>query len=190
VLIWQGELARGESRQIVYQAVPDAALLPGTAVTNSLNIHYDRHDLQFDRSTVFWVDAPNLAESTLTAVPNSPYAANQIAYLLTVRNTGLAAANNITANMRLPDELTVFSGTLLATSGTAWAEGQRILWQGHLAPGQSAMIRIIMLREDTTSERWLAATAVIQDGVTGTALKEQLLHLSPYKLYFPLTIQN
>jgi uncharacterized repeat protein (TIGR01451 family) len=190
VLIWQGALARGKSRQIVYQAVPDAALLPGTAVTNSLTIHYDRHDLSFDRTTVFWVDAPDLAASTFTAVPNPAQATTQIAYLLTVRNTGLTAANNITANMRLPDELTVLSATLLATSGHTWAEGQRILWQGQLAPGQSAMIRVIALREEVMGERWLAATAVIQDGITNTILKEQILHLSPYKLYFPLTIQK
>jgi uncharacterized repeat protein (TIGR01451 family) len=189
-LTWQGTLPSGGRHQIVYQAVPIAPLPPGTAVTNTLSIYYNRHDLAFERTAVYWADAPDLSDSTFTAVPNQPQAASQIAYLLTLRNTGLAAANAITTNMRLPDDLTVLSSTLLATGGTTWADGRRIFWQGSLLPGQSVIIRIIATREDLWEELWLPATAVIQDGVTSTLLKEQILHLSPYKQYLPIIVRN
>lgn len=187
---WSGTLPAGGSRQIVYQALPDATWPPGTAVTNTLTIHYNRHNLAFNRTAVFWVDAPDLSESTFSAIPNQPGAASQIIYLLTLRNTGLAAATSISATMRLPDDLTVLPGTLVFSGGHGWVEGHRVHWQGSLQPGQTVMARIITQRAISRHDKWLPATAVIRDGITGAVLKEQILHLPPYKQYLPLTIQN
>ncbi|MBE7528263.1 MAG: S8 family serine peptidase [Chloroflexi bacterium] len=191
-LTWQGSIAPGGARQIVYQAMPAAGLTPGTAVTNSLTIHYNRHNLTFQRTAVFWIDAPDLSASTFTAVPNRPQSATQVAYLLTVRNGGLAATGVISANMRLPDDLTVWSGTLRATGGQTWLEGHRVYWQGSLLPGQEVMVRIVTSRpaDNTYQDAWLPATAVLLDGVTGTVLKEQILHLPAHKQYLPLMFKN
>ncbi len=191
-LTWQGRLAAGGVRQIVYQATPQPGLAPGTAVTNTLSIHYNRHNLTFHRTAVFWVDAPDLAASTLAAVPNQPQVATEVAYLLTVRNGGLATAGAISASMRLPDDLAVWPGTLRATGGRAWLEGHRVFWQGHLAPGQEVLVRILTSREDDELHQdwWLPATAVVQDGVTGTVFKEHILLLPAYKQYFPVISQN
>lgn len=191
-LSWQGNIAPGGIRQIVYQATPVAGLAAGTAVTNSLTIHYQRHNLTFQRTAVYWIDAPDLSASTLTAVPNRPQSATEVAYLLTVRNGGLAATGVISANMRLPDDLTVWPGTLRATGGQTWLEERRVFWQGSLAPGQEVMVRIITSRDEDETYRdwWLPATAVLQDGVTGTVLKEQILHLPAHKQYLPLMFKN
>lgn len=191
-LSWQGNIAPGGIRQIVYQAAPVAGLAAGTAVTNSLTIHYQRHNLTFQRTAVYWIDAPDLSASTLTAVPNRPQSATEVAYLLTVRNGGLVATGVISANIRLPDDLTVWPGTLRATGGQTWLEERRVFWQGSLAPGQEVMVRIITSRneDETYRDWWLPATAVLQDGVTGTVLKEQILHLPAHKQYLPLMFKN
>lgn len=189
-LTWSGTLPGGGQRLITYQTIPQIPLAPGTAVTNQLTIHYNRHNLQFDRTAVYWVDAPDLSTSTFTAMPNQPNGASQVIYLLTLRNSGLTAATNISAYMRLPDDLTILTGTLLTTAGVTWLEGRHVYWQGDLAPGQFAMVRIVTRRQVERRDHWLPALAVIRDGVTGTVLKEQLLHLPPYKQYLPLTIQK
>lgn len=193
-LTWQGAIPPGGVRQIVYQATPQAGLPAGTAVTNTLTIHYNRHNLAFERTTVFWIDAPDLAASTFTAVPNRPQVATQVAYLLTVRNGGLASTGLISASMRLPDDLTVWPGTLRASGGQTWLEleERRVFWQGVLAPGQEVMVRIVTSRsqEELYRDWWLPATAVLVDGVTGTVLKEQILHLPPHKQYLPLMFKN
>lgn len=189
-LAWSGTLPSGGQRLITYQTIPQIPLAPGTAVTNQLTIRYNRHNLQFDRTAVYWVDAPDLSASTFTAVPNQPNGASQVIYLFTLRNSGLTVATNISAYMRLPDDLTILTGTLLATAGVTWLEGRHVYWQGDLSPGQFAMVRIVTRRQVDRRDQWLPALAVIQDGVTGTVLKEQLLHLPPYKQYLPLTIQK
>lgn len=186
-LRWRGTLGPGQSHQIVYQATVNGG---ATAVSNTVQIGYARHQIQFERTAVFWLDGPDLSGSSLTAVPNQPHAASEVAYWLTLHNSGLSAAEQISANIRLPNDLTVISDTLLATSGVSWLEGSRVIWQGGLAPGEVAMVRILVRREDVMGELWLPATAVVEDGVTGTLLKEHFLHLSPYKQYFPVITQN
>ncbi|HFQ94344.1 MAG TPA: hypothetical protein ENK32_10065, partial [Anaerolineae bacterium] len=184
-ITWQGSMGSGAARVFTYQAVPDAALPPGTAVTNTLSIYYGRHQLRFERTAVTWVAAPDLSQSELTAVTSQPYAANIVTYTLRLRNDGLTAANNISTVVNLPYAMIPFTDTLSINGGTAVLADQRIHWQGDLSPGDAATITLALEREPAAVFERVPATAVIRDGVTATILRENWLDLAPWRQYLP-----
>ncbi|MCP4360201.1 MAG: DUF11 domain-containing protein, partial [Chloroflexi bacterium] len=189
-LIWQGTLASDEIHQIVYQAAPVPGLSSGTAVTNQLTIHYDRHDFTFDRSAVYWIDAPDLTTSAITAVPNAALSTNTITFSLRLENSGLTATNHISTILHLPQDLDVLSPTLSYSGGTGWLNGRRLHWQGDLLPGEAITLSLQTNREEAFYDVWLPVAAVVQDGVTGVTLIEQILYLPAHKYYFPAFFQN
>ncbi|HID53643.1 MAG TPA: DUF11 domain-containing protein, partial [Anaerolineae bacterium] len=189
-ITWQGGLNSGAARVFTYQAVPDANLPPGTAVTNTLSIYYGRHQLRFERAAVTWAAAPDLSQSSLTAVINQPYAANIVTYTLRLRNDGLTAANNISTVVNLPYAMIPFTDTLSVSGGTAVLSSQRIHWQGDLSPGGAVTIALALEREPAAVFERVPATAVIKDGITAAILRENWLDLAPYSQYFPIVYQE
>jgi uncharacterized repeat protein (TIGR01451 family) len=190
LLNWSGMLPSGGAHEISYQAIPSNTLSDGTPIENHLQIHYQRHNLTFNRATIMWIEAPDLTSSTLTAVPNLPIAADTITYTVTLHNSGLKATNNVSTVVRLPDELALISDTLTANEGTANLAPHRIFWQGDLNPGQTVTVSLVLTRSVMAIDRWLPSTAVIQDGVTNTILQPHFLYLPAYKQYLPTTIQK
>jgi hypothetical protein len=92
--------------------------------------------------------------------------------------------------MRLPDELTAITDTLNASAGNSQLANKRVFWQGDLEAGDTVTVSLALTRETTTYSVWLPATAVIQDGVTDTLVRDIQLYLPPVIGYFPFIAKN
>lgn len=189
-LKWQDDLNSGAEHQITYEATSAAGLANGQRLDNRLAIHYERHNLRFNRVATMWVNAPDLSNARLTASPDSSTAARMITYTLQLHNSGLAATNTISAVVRLPDELTPLTDTLHLSQGVGRLDDHRLLWQADLNPNETITASLVLTREVTAQPSWLLATAVIQDGVTDTVLRHSQFYITPYTQYLPFIAKN
>lgn len=189
-LTWAGQLLPGGSRQIVYQAVPEAGLADGTQLDNKLAIAYDRHALTFTRTVPLWVAAPDLTGSWLTAVTNAPADPQHITYTLHLRNSGQRPTAGVAASLNFYPVLTPTISSLTASTGTAYLRGDRVIWQGDLNPGNQVTITLALTRELSLSHWWQPATAVLNDSISSTHLIYNQLYVPPYTQYFPLIVKN
>lgn len=189
-LTWQGVLQKGEVHQIRYRAVSAPNLASGTRLDNEVHIHYQRHNLTFNRVATTWVNAPDLSHSTLTVASEASSSAQLITYTLQLHNGGLAAANAVTAAIRLPDALFPQPYTLITDKGTTTLKNRRVLWEGDLSPNQSAIVSLVLTQTLATRPQWLSATAVIQDGVTDTIVRDIQFILAPYATYYPFIVKQ
>ena len=196
-ITWQGTLLHESSHEsshtISYQATAIGA--PGTRLDNPVTIQYRRrhqphHHVAFTRTATVWINAPDLSGSTLAVVSSAPQAAAVVTYTLNLRNDGQVAAAGATAVVRLPDELTPITGTLQTSAGLVSLAGQRISWEGDLAPGGRVTVSLALDNKVRPRILRLPATAVIDDGVTDTWLQDTQLTLVPYVSYFPLIAQK
>jgi uncharacterized repeat protein (TIGR01451 family) len=72
---------------------------------------------------------PNLATSTMQASPATVRAGERISYTIVLRNSGELTAQTMLTDV-LPAETTFVAGSLVASAGTAVANGNTIQWQG------------------------------------------------------------
>ena len=189
-LTWHGVLGIGDAHHIVYEATPDNGLPVGTAVTNTLSIHYDRHGLQFDKNVIIWMDAPDLRFSAVTATPNQPYAGDMISYTYQLSNTGLAPTNGVSATLPFPDFYFPLTDTLTSTAGTAVLGDHRVFWEGDLAPTETVTVMLAMTRTVALQPQWIPTTGILKDGLTRPVVAGNLWVIQPYTRYFPLISQN
>jgi len=185
VLRWDGILPSGGSHIISYQASPDPALPDGYRIDNQLTIYYGRHDLSFNRSNSTWINAPDLSPSVISATTGFIAPRQYVTYTVLIDNNGPGAASNVSATIRLPDQLIPVSNTFSVSQGSGQLQGSSILWQGGVVPGDVITVSLVMSREITISPSWLGATAVIDDGISDPIIRNILVHLPPYRFYFP-----
>jgi hypothetical protein len=189
-LTWQGTLPPGGQHLIRYQAAPNQPLPPGTEINNALAIHYPRQSLTFHRNAAFWINAPDLTQSSLIAAPENAYPNETILYQLVIHNSGLAPAGTTSATLRLPDPLGLLTGTLQTTAGSAVINGRFLHWQGDIAVNQSITISVMMTTPFQIDPLWLPATAIINDNITAVLVKDTLVSLIPHQSYFPAIAKN
>lgn len=182
---WKGFLAPGEVRTITYQAAPEAGLAPGTHLVNRVLIREAQDGLRLERVVPLWVDAPDLEATTLTA-DVSGRAQRWITYSLALRNRGVAATRAISAVVRLDATLHPLTETLRADSGRASLQNGRLTWSGPLDPGAVVTVSLVLTRPLMLRQPWVAATAVVQDGVTAPVVRHSQLYLPPYQTFVPL----
>lgn len=184
-LTWQGELGPGAVHAISYKAVPLVGVIDDTRVNNPVRFGYQRHGLAFDREATLWVNGPDLSGSTLSAHVGPPAPVQVVTYTLLMRNSGLAAAGNISTVVTLPGELSPLTSTLAFGNGLAQLKDQHIFWQGHLEPAEAVTISLALTRPIAVSPLRLPATAIIADGVTDLIVRYTQPLLRPYELHFP-----
>ncbi|MCA9976937.1 MAG: DUF11 domain-containing protein, partial [Anaerolineales bacterium] len=182
---WAGVIPGGGSRQITYQAVPDALLPPGTRLDNIVTIAYGRHHLQFDKAATLWLNAPDLRASELWGTAATTFPTRTITYTLRLQNQGMITAKEITAVLRLPDSFTPLTSTLSSSAGSVSIVDQRVYWQGDVLVGTAVTISLQVTMTVQTPRWWFAATAVIDDGITAPIVRSQILQLPPYTMYLP-----
>jgi hypothetical protein len=183
---WEGDLPTGGSHVIQYQATP-AAVEPGSRVDNHLSIFYERHHLGFDRVATTWLNAPDLSQSFLSLDLDQPFTPTIFTYTLHLANSGLAAADVVSAVVRLPNELSPLTDTLSSSAGTGiLSDTHHLVWTGNLDVGATVTISLVLTHTISVKPDWLMATAVIQDGVTDTIVRSHQLFLLPYPQYLPL----
>lgn len=180
-LTWQGTLTHGAIHIIRYQAIPTS----GQQLDNRVTIYYQRHGLAHNQTATVWVNTPDLSQSQLTAVSNTPSTHPLVTYTLRLQNDGLTVTNGISAVVRLPDTLTPITHTLHVPQGNGFLADQRIHWQGDLIPGQALTISLQMTGTTATEAPILSATAVVQDGITHPQIFHHLLTLRPFTFHLP-----
>ncbi len=185
-LTWAGELAGGETHLISYQAVPVVGLADGAQVDNELRVYYGRHHLTFTRTAPIWINAPDLSGSTITAVSNAPAVSPQVTYTLQLVNSGLQAADVVTAVLQFSEPITPDLNTLTVSGGIAQWNEDHLDWAGGLAPGETVTITLTLSREISLENHWLPVTAVLHDTVTPPILLYHQLFIPPYAHYLPL----
>lgn len=189
-LTWHGKLNKGETHLIRYEATPTLNLPTGTAVTSTLSIYYDRHHLQFDKSVIIWIDAPDLRYSVVTATPNQPFAGDTISYSYQLNNLGLATTNGVSATLPFPDHYFPLTDTLTTTAGTAVLGDHRVYWEGELTPAETVTVTLAMTRTVVPYTEWIPTSGILHDGTTRPIVAGDLWALNPFIQYFPLISQN
>jgi len=180
-LTWQGTLTHGAIHIIRYQAIPTS----GQQLDNRVTIYYERHGLAHNQTATVWVNTPDLSQSQLTAVSNTPSTHPLVTYTLRLQNDGLTVTNGISAVVRLPDTLTPLTHTLHVPQGNGFLADQRIHWQGDLIPGQAISLSLQMTGTTAAETTALSATAVVHDGITHPQIFHHLLTLRPFTFHLP-----
>jgi hypothetical protein len=184
-LTWSGTLPGGGSHTITYQAATQGLLPWGHMLENVVELHDGRHDLIFTRKATSWVNAPEVA-ATITAVPNQSLAARIFTYTVGLQNVGLAPASEISTVVSLPNSFYIITNTLTSSAGSAAVGDRQLYWGGDLAVDEWVTLTLVLTREVTAVPQWVAATALVDDGVTSPAFFVQWEHLPVHTQFLPI----
>ncbi|MFZ1396638.1 MAG: S8 family serine peptidase [Candidatus Promineifilaceae bacterium] len=188
-LTWSGTLPGGGSHTITYQATPSGPLASGQLLENELLLHDGQHGLTFTRRANSWVQAPNLV-ATMTAVPNQPLAATTFTYTVGLQNVGLAASNQISTVVSLPNTFYIVTDTLSSSAGSAAVGERRLYWAGDLDVAEQVTLTLVLTREATAVPQRTAITTLVDDGVTDPTFFAQWQELPVYTRYFPILLHG
>lgn len=183
-IYWRGTLPAGGEHTVRYAGTARETL------TNTAVISYAEHGLAFHRPVQVWVDAPDLTPSSLTAEPAVVLPGERVTYTLLIRNGGPAPAPAASAAWTLPSELTLLTGTLQWTGGSANLEDQLVGWSGSVAAGQTITVTLTGLTLPSLEGRWLPSAAVLDDGGTELLVRANVLELQPALVYLPIVLRH
>jgi uncharacterized repeat protein (TIGR01451 family) len=102
---------------------------------------------------------PNLAASTMQASPDTVQAGERISYTIVLRNSGELTAQTMLTDV-LPAETTFVAGSLVASAGTAVANGNTIQWQGDVASSPITITSQVTVSSGVMTGTVVANTAV------------------------------
>jgi uncharacterized repeat protein (TIGR01451 family) len=188
-LSWNGRLPSGGSQTVTYQATPTGFFPAGHKLENVLELRDGRHDLRFTNKVIIWLNAPEVV-ATITAVPNQPLVATTVTYTVGLQNVGLAAASQISTVVSLPNSFYMVTDTLTSTAGNPAVGDRRLYWEGDLGLAESVTMTLVLTRSITAVSQWVAATALVDDGVTSPTFFTQWDYLPAYSSYFPILAHN
>ncbi len=188
-LTWSGTLPGGGSQIITYQATPTGIMPHGFRLVNDLALHDGNHNLSFTQQANSWVNAPDLV-ARITAVPNQPLAANIFTYTVALKNVGLAAASQISTVVSLPNTFKIVTDTLASTAGTPSVGDRQLYWEGDLDVAETVTLTLVLTREKTAVPQWVAATALVDDGLTLPTFFAEWHYLPVYSRYFPIVLHK
>ena len=185
-ILWQGMLAGGQAHQIVYRATTAGGLVGGTAVDATIHLSGPEQLVPFMAQTTTWIDAPNLTQSAVVAVLEQPWATERLTMTMQMVNSGLGAADEITAVLHLPPTLHLLTPTLSSSSGTLSPTFRTLIWRGSLLPAEQATATLAFTRTVLPVSQTLTTFAVFEDGQTATWIRPLELLLSAYDTFFPI----
>ncbi|MCA9934073.1 MAG: S8 family serine peptidase [Ardenticatenaceae bacterium] len=185
-LTWAGVLQGGDAFQLRYQALLYQTPPAGTRLENRVTLTYDHHQFHFDRTATVWVDAPDLSGSWLAAETAMQASTQWVTYTLFVNNTGVRAAEGVTAVLPLPPTLIPLTQTLTSSAGETAVVAGRVTWHGDVAAGEVVMVSLVAQRPINLRTEWLQTTAVLDDHVTNVVMATAVTHLPPYTNHLPI----
>jgi len=180
-LTWNGMMDGGAVHGISYEAIPAAGVME-----NELEIYYDRHRLMFNKTAVLSINSPNMSNSTLTAISNSPSPTPILTYTLRLVNDGQQAAIGATAVLTFSEPLTMVVGSLTTTLGITAVFTDHIEWTGDLSSGAIATVTVGLERGLALTKWTLPATAVLDDRETAVTILYNQLEIRPFVQFLPL----
>jgi hypothetical protein len=187
-ITWSGFMQPGQIQQITYEATPVVDVLPGEFLENRVDIHYEDHDLRFERTARTWIAAADLSPSRVDFNERWVRPGQNATVELTLLNEGSPAP--ITAGLRFPAEVTPLTSTLKLSSGQAQWAGQHLTWSAWLDHGRAITASIAVTTTLNAAPDWLPFTAVIQDGLTDPVITSSFLEIRPHRSYLPVAFLN
>jgi hypothetical protein len=184
-LTWSADLQPGEQHQIAYRASPTGAFAKGELIENRIQIHYDAHDLRFERTAPTWIDSPDLTASRLTLTPEVIEESSYIAIALTLLNEG-STAGPVSVTLRLLPPLKPETATLALSAGDAHWSDSGLSWSGRIEPGTAISAAIVVSAHLTATQDWLPVMAILDDGLTDPVILTSYIEFRPPMRYFPL----
>jgi subtilisin family serine protease len=186
---WRGHLAPGRQHGIAYDAVPLEGLSPGTRIENLVEIYYEDHDLTLERTVPFWLAAPDPTASRFRVFPSVAAPGQAVTFELKLFNQG-HATGTLDANVKLPEALAPFTGTVSSSPGQVTLTDNQLAWHGLLQPGEAVTVTTVMKTPFLARPAWLPATAILEDGMTDPVVVDTVLELRPLTSYLPVVIRS
>ena len=118
---------------ISFQMIAREGIPVNSVITNSVTIQSGAQT--YTRTVGLLVQSVDLSLSAKSASRSELLLGESVAYTITVKNSGLAPAQQSTLSDALPAGLTYNPASLVCSSGTCSASGGLINWQGSLQPG-------------------------------------------------------
>jgi hypothetical protein len=181
---WQGALDRNAQMQIAFRIRVNDPLPDGTSIHFPARIGYQEHMLSFEAPYILRVNAPELKASTLEVEPGIAPPTSTLAYVLTVRNTGLRDAL-ATVTATAPSR-THFTGTLdIQGIGRGEVFSTSLSWSGLIPAGRQTRLRYQLTSGDKENY-WLAHQAHVRDQFNEHWPIEAYAYIRLAKLYLPI----
>lgn len=154
-----------------------------------MEVHYEDHDLILERTSSFWLEAPDPTASRLLVTPSVAAPGQPVTYVLELFNRG-PVTGELDAIVKLPEALVPLSVTASSPQGNVVLLGNQLAWQGWLLPGEAVTITMVMKAPLWNWSAWLPATAILDDGMTDPVVVDTLLEFKPITRYLPLAMQG
>lgn len=183
-LSWQGELGPGDEKIIHYQATVASEASAGERLENKVTIANLDEGTFMQKRLALQVGGPDLSLSTLDAEISEGLPERWVSYTLGLRNSGVTAADQVTAVLSLPQALHVVTGTLNVSGGEAIFKENQVLWHGSLSGGATVTASVV-LTQGVFSGAWLPAGAIIEDGWNDPVLLHDLHYSPPAQQFLP-----
>ena len=159
---WRGTLPPGAIQTITYQARVNAGLSTNYWITNTATISVQGVIMGALQAGLL-VNEVNLAASAKAANASEIVAGTPITYTITVRNTGLAQAENVTLRDQLPAMVDLVPESL--EGGIYNSEQRTVSWAGALRPGGEHMMRFrVNTSVNLLNGTLITNTAILEDG--------------------------
>ncbi len=152
----------------------------------TITLAVDDGYVTFRREVVLQVESPNLTSSTVLVDSDAPRPGdNTVTMTIHLANTGMSAADPLTAAMRLPDFLFPLTGTLRSTSGLAQLTGRQLAWEGALPVSGTADITLVMTRTQTARSIHLPSALTLFEPQASYRLVYNESRIPAFERYFP-----
>ncbi len=169
---WSGNLSSGAEHEISYRAAPAKP-----TVENRVQIHYERHNLTFEKAVTIWTNAPDLTLSSLHF--------DNRTVTLQLENHGASGA--VSADLYFPPNHQLLTPTLKTSVGTPTVAPNHVSWQGEIVNGGIVTITGNITAQVSAENQYLSVVAYIDDGVTTPFVRDQISILyPPYRVYLPI----
>jgi uncharacterized repeat protein (TIGR01451 family) len=184
MLTWAGNIDSSGSWIISYSATPAAVLTPGARIDNIVSVLDSQHGITFERSAPFWAAGADLTRSSVEISPSTVLPGDLAIIQVNLQNDGNRSAT-LSTTVHIAPGIMPITPTLSATLGLIKIEEQHVSWELELAPHQVAQATMVISATRDLKRRWLPATMIIQDGVTDPIVRDTLLHIRPFEIFFP-----
>ncbi len=123
-----------------FQAMSEGSLGVNTWLTNTATIATLQGDLL--RSAATLINSVDLSTSGVRVSKSEVNVGETFEYAITLRNTGLLAANQASFALPLPSAITYAPDSLFCDAGQCAIEAQSVQWAGALHPGATVNVRL------------------------------------------------
>ena len=184
-LSWRGTVQPNERVSFSYRARVLSETVAAQMV-NTAELHLEGHQITFERNAALGVNAPELSRSTFGCMPSVVRPGKPSTCTVTLRNSGPAEAETVTALIYPPGQVVVSEGSVWASHGGVEKRGMALFWSGPLSGGEKATLRFRLETLPGTGRETQYGVTFIDDGAGNRWERPTWLVIQPWTAYLPL----